>query len=246
MAILREKLINNSKIRNYFLDKDYKNKTYRQLFKKNIKGRGRLGIMDWISLFFSGTAMFTLSNPFNLSFISSNSGNVLFLLFFLSSMMIMLLLTYCLKDLEYRETDDSWEKFGFSMLGLFGASLLGVSYNREYFIIFGIFLSGMPLFKSAFQWIFAALKSVVKEKNYDINLQEEDHQELVEHLSRDEMILFLKNYKQYVDLPLKEMEKKKIEDQQKRKKEAEIMHKEEKIENYADMLYEKKMSQKID
>lgn len=247
MAILREKLINNSTIRNYFLDKDYKNKTYRQLFKKNIKGRGRLGIMDWISLCLSGTAMFTLSNPFNLSFISSNSGNVLFLLFFLSSVMIMLLLTYCLKDSEYCEKYDSWGQFGFSMLGLSGASLLGVSYSREYFIIFGIFLSGMPLFKSAFQWIFAALKSaVVKEKDYDANLQEEDHQELVEHLSRDEMILFLKNYKQYVDLPLKEMEKKKVEDQQKRKKEDEIMHREEKIENYADILYKNKMSRKID
>lgn len=159
----------------------------------------------------------------------------------------MLLLTYCLKDSEYRDTNDSWEKFGFSMLGLSGAALLGVSYNREYFIIFGIFLSGMPLFKNAWQWIFAALKSVfVKEKDYEKNLQEEDHQELVEHLSRDEMILFLKNFRQYSDLPFEKMEKQRIEEMQKRKKECEIMHKEEKVENYADMLYEKKMSQKID
>lgn len=241
MATLREKLINNSKIRNYFLDKDYKNKTYRQLFKTNIKGRGSLGVMDWISLCLSGTAMFTLSNPFNLSFIINNSEGLLFLLFVFSSIMTTLLLTYCLKDSEYCETDDPWRKFGFSMLGLFGASLLGVSYKREYFIIFGVFLSGMPLFKSAFQWIFAALKSVfVKEKDYDKNLQEEDHQELVEHLSRDEMILFLKNFRQYSDLPFEKMEKQRIEEIQKRKKEEDAICREKKIENYTDMLYKNK------
>lgn len=241
MAILREKLINNSNIRNYFLDKNYKNKTYRQLFKKNIKGRGRPNITEWISLFLSGTAMFTLSNPFNLSFISNNSESLLFSLFVLSSIMTTLLMTYCVKGLESDESDDSFKELGFSMLGLCGAALLGVSYNREYFIIFGIFLSGMPLFKSAFQWIFAALKSVfVKERDYDKNLQEEDHQELVEHLSRDEMILFLKNFRQYSDLPFEKMEKQRIEEMQKRKKEEDAMCREKKIENYTDMLYKNK------
>lgn len=241
IATLREKLINNSNIRNYFLDKNYKNKTYSQLFKKNIKGRGRLNITEWISLFVSSTAIFTLLNPFNLSFISNNSESLLFSLFVLSSIMMASLMLYCSKDSGYAEEDDPWEIFGFSILGLFGATLLGVSYNREYFIIFGVFLSGMPLFKNAWQWIFATIKSfMMKEKDLEINMKEEDHQELVKHLNRGEMILFLKNFMKYSDLPFENMEKKRIEEIQKRKKEEEIMCREEKIENYTDMLFKNK------
>lgn len=226
---LREKMIYNADIRNYFLDINYSDKTYGKSFKDDLLFLSNLNMVDLICIFFSGIAVYNIT-------ITGNNETLLFKFFLF--LVLTTLSSVIAKALVDEDDDGGCLNLIPRIISLTGTLLLGLGQGKIYLLIPGFILSGFPLFKVTGHWIFASIKSFfVREKELDVNIRKKDHDELARHLSKEEMIVFLKNFKKYSDLPLEKMEEKRKECQVKEQERLNILSKEKKIEEYAESLY---------
>lgn len=111
-----------------------------------------------------------------------------------------------------------------------------LEYFFEYLCVFVMML---PVILNIGSLLYISLCGLLfREKNYDLNITQSDHKMIKEYMNKEEMVIFLKNFKQYCDLPLMEMKEKRKEFEAKVSERLDGVSKEKKIEEYAASLYE--------
>lgn len=109
----------------------------------------------------------------------------------------------------------------------------------DFFEYLSLFVMMLPVILNIGSLLYISLCGLLfREKDYDMNISQSDHKIIKEHINKEEMIIFLKNFKKYSDLPLEKMEEKRKKCQVKKQERLTVLSKEKKIEEYAESLYE--------
>lgn len=232
---VNQKLVNNEFIRDYFLGLSFKKKSAFRSLKENItENYTILSNVNIFVLFLSVIALLMQFNDSLLSLVKIKEHEE----------MIKIGFCFCLAFiiLYFVAFENSFSVAPFSLLGV----MIFLTFAKEknsvlgnFFEYLSLFIMMLPVILNIGSLLYISLCGLLfREKNYDLNISQSDHKMIKEYMNKEEMIVFLKNFKKYSDLPLEKMKGKRKECQVKEQERWTVLSKEKKIEEYAESLYE--------
>lgn len=232
---VNQKLVNNEFIRDYFLWLSFKKKSAFRSLKENItENYTILSNVNIFVLFLSVIALLMQFNDSLLSLVKIKEHEE----------MIKIGFGFCLAFiiLYFVAFENSFSVAPFSLLGMMIFLTFAKEKNSvlEYFFEYlCVFVMMLPVILNIGSLLYISLCGLLfRKKNYDLNISQSDHKMIKEYMNKEEMIVFLKNFKKYYDLPLEKMKGKRKECQVKEQERLSILSKEKKIEEYTESLYE--------